>query len=131
RMTDGIHLYTPSMFFGAAEASELMPDVDQWVIRELMSTLRKRAVALRTKCWEFSINIAAQTLLTDHFSEYVVNELKNSSIPAGLLVFEVAESDAIEHQYSLSILAKRLHDVGCRLALDNCRGGLRTFDSAR
>lgn len=131
RMTDGVQLYTPAMFFGAAEANELMPDVDQWVIRELMSTLRRRAVALRTKCWEFAVNISAQTLLTDHFSEYLVNELRNSSIPAGLLVFEVAESDAIEHQYSLTILAKRLQEVGCRLALDNCRAGLRTFDSAR
>jgi EAL domain-containing protein (putative c-di-GMP-specific phosphodiesterase class I) len=129
RMTDGTQLYAPQTFFAAAEANELMPELDQWVIRELMSTLRKRAAALRTNFWEFSINIAAQTLLTDQFSEYVLQELRSSAIPAGLLVFEVAESDAIEHQYSLSILAKRLHEAGCRLALDNCRAGLRTFDS--
>lgn len=129
RLNDGKALYTPQAFFAAAEAHELMPDLDQWVIRELMSTLRQHASALRTKCWEFSVNIAAQTLLTDEFSEYVSQELKRSSIPAGLLVFEVAESDAIEHQYSLSILAKRLHGVGCRIALDNCRAGLRTFDT--
>lgn len=129
RMTDGTELYTPQTFFAAAEASELMPELDQWVIRELMSALRKHAAALRTSFWEFSINIAAQTLLTDEFSEYVLQELRSSAIPAGLLMFEVAESDAIEHQYSLSILAKRLHEAGCRLALDNCRAGLRTFDS--
>lgn len=129
RMNDGNALYTPQAFFGAAEAHELMPDLDQWVIRELMSTLKKRAVALRTQCWEFAVNISAQTLLTDAFSEYVLAELKRSPVPAGLLVFEVAESDAIEHQYSLSILARRLHDVGCRIALDNCRSGLRTFDT--
>jgi EAL domain-containing protein (putative c-di-GMP-specific phosphodiesterase class I) len=131
RMNDGNTLYTPQAFFAAAEASELMPELDQWVIRELMSTLRKRAAVLRTTCWEFSVNVAAQTLLTDQFSEYVLQELKRSSIPAGLLVFEVAESDAIEHQYSLSILAQRLHGVGCRIALDNCRAGLRTFDTVR
>src|SRR5512138_45157 len=129
RMNDGKALYTPQAFFGAAEAHELMPELDQWVIRELMTTLKKHAVALRTKCSEFAVNISAQTLLTDTFSEYVLQELKHSSIPAGLLVFEVAESDAIEHQYSLSILAKRLHHVGCRIALDNCRSGARTFDT--
>lgn len=131
RMSEGDTLYTPQMFFAAAEANELMPDLDQWVIRELMGTLRKRAAALRANCWEFSINIAAQTLLTDRFSEYVIEALNSSSIPAGLLVFEIAESDAIEHQYSLSILAQRLHSVGCRIALDNCRAGLRTFDTVR
>ncbi len=129
RMNDGSALYTPQAFFGAAEANELMPELDQWVIRELMSTLKKRAIALRTKCWEFSVNISAQTLLTDTFSEYVLQALRHSPIPAGLLVFEIAESDAIEHQYSLSILAKRLHEVGCRIALDNCRSGSRTFDT--
>lgn len=131
RMKDGDTLYTPQTFFAAAEASDLMPDLDHWVVRELMTTLRKRAATLRTTCWEFSVNIAAQTLLTDRFSEYVVAELKRSSIPAGLLVFEIAECDAIEHQYSLSILAKRLHGVGCRIALDNCRAGLRTFETVR
>ncbi len=131
RLNDGQALYTPQAFFAAAEAHELMPDLDQWVIRELMSTLRQHATPLRTKCWEFAVNIAAQTLLTDQFSEYVLQELKRSSIPAGLLVFEVSESDAIEHQYSLSILAKRLHGAGCRIALDNCRAGLRTFDTLR
>lgn len=129
RMNDGNALYTPQAFFGAAEAHELMPELDQWVIRELMSALKQRAVALRTSCWEFAVNVSAQTLLTDSFSEYVIDELKHSSIPAGSLVFEIAESDAVEHQYSLSILARRLHNVGCRIALDNCRSGLRTYDA--
>lgn len=131
RLNDGEALYTPQAFFAAAEAHELMPDLDQWVVRELMATLRRHATQLRTKCWEFSVNIAAQTLLTDEFTEYVLQELKHSPVPPGLLVFEVAESDAIEHQYSLSILARRLHGVGCQIAIDNCRAGLRTFDTLR
>lgn len=131
RMDDGEMLQPPQAFFAVAEASELMPELDQWVVRELMATLRTRAASLRTNFREFSVNVSAQTLLTDRFSEYVLQELKRSSIPAGALVFEIAESDAIEHQYSLSILAKRLHSVGCRIALDNCRAGLRTFETVR
>ena len=131
RMEDGEVLQPPQAFFAVAEASELMPELDQWVVRELMATLRTRAASLRTNCREFSVNVSAQTLLTDRFSEYVLQELKRSSIPPGALVFEIAESDAIEHQYSLSILAKRLHSVGCRIALDNCRAGLRTFETVR
>ncbi|MFO7304274.1 MAG: EAL domain-containing protein [Gammaproteobacteria bacterium] len=129
RMNDGRALYAPHAFFAAAEESELMPELDQWVIRELLRTLKAHATTLRTSCKEFAVNVAAQTLLTDQFSDYVVRELKHSSIPPGLLVFEVSEGDAIEHQYSLSILAKRLHAVGCRIALDNCCAGTRTFDT--
>jgi EAL domain-containing protein (putative c-di-GMP-specific phosphodiesterase class I) len=131
RMTDGLHLYAPKSFFAAAEEHELMPDVDEWVVRELLRTLRARATAIRTKFWEFSINLSAQTMLTDRFSDSLLGELRMSPIPPGTLTFEVSEGDAIEHQYSLSLLANRLRDAGCRLALDNCRAGLRTFDTLR
>jgi EAL domain-containing protein (putative c-di-GMP-specific phosphodiesterase class I) len=131
RMTDGLHLYTPKSFFAAAEQHELMPDVDEWVVRELLRTLRSRATSIRTKFWEFSINLSAQTMLTDRFSDSLLGELRMSPIPPGTLTFEVSEGDAIEHQYSLSLLANRLRDAGCRLALDNCRAGLRTFDTLR
>ena len=127
RMQDGNRLRPPSSFFEAAEASTLMPDVDRWVIRRLLTTLREHAALVRSGRWEFCINIAAQSLTADRFSDFVVAEVCKSSIPAGLLVFEVSECDALEHQYALEFLGARLRDVGCRIALDNCRAGLTTF----
>src|SRR5262249_45015067 len=50
-----------------------------------------------------------------------------SVIPPGLLVFEVSEATAFEHQQALERFGARLRDVGCRIALDNCREGLGTF----
>jgi EAL domain-containing protein (putative c-di-GMP-specific phosphodiesterase class I) len=104
-----------------------MPEVDRWVIRRLLTKLRENAARVRAGQLEFCINVAAQSLTEDRFSEFVVAEVCRSSIPAGLLVFEVSECDALEHQYAFECLGARLRDVGCRIALDNCRAGLTTF----
>jgi EAL domain-containing protein (putative c-di-GMP-specific phosphodiesterase class I) len=131
RMQEANVLRPPASFFEAAEASTLLPELDRWVIRELLLTLRKHASLVRRSGWEFCINLAAQSLATDRFAEFIVAEVCKSSIPPGLLVFEIAECDALHHAHQVEILSARLRDVGCRLALDNCRSGLATFDPLR
>lgn len=127
RMQDANQLRAPASFFEAAEAATLLPELDRWVIRRLLGTLKTHAERVRTGRWEFCINIAAQSLVAAGFREFLVAEVCRSAVPAGLLVFEVAESDALEHQQALALLGAHLRDVGCRLALDNCRAGLTTF----
>ena len=128
RMQEASALRPPASFFEAAEASALLPELDRWVIRELLTTLRRQASVVRTNGWEFSINLSAQSLATDRFGEFIVAEVCKSSIPPGLLVFEIAECDALQYEREIEVLSARLRDVGCRLALDNCRSGLATFD---
>lgn len=127
RMQDANHLRVPATFFEAAEASSLLPAVDRWVIGRLLRTLKTHADRVRSGRWEFCVNVAAQSLVADGFGEFIVAEVCKSSIPGGLLVFEIAESDALDHQQELALLGARLRDVGCRIALDNCRAGLTTF----
>ena len=128
RMREGTKLHTPASFFNAAEMNRLLPDVDCWVIGALMQTLRKRAVTVRASSLEFSINLAGQSLATEQFAEFIVAEVCRSAIPAGLLVFEISERTALEHEDAMEVLSARLRDVGCRIALDNCRSGLGTLD---
>ena len=128
RMRDAEKLHGPQSFFPAAESSRLLPELDCWVIGELFNTLRKRAVTVRASSLEFSINLAGQSLATSQFGEFIVAEVCRTAIPAGLLVFEISERTALEHEDDMQNLCARLHDVGCRIALDNCRSGLGTLD---
>lgn len=127
RMHDSQTILAPPAFFGAAAASSLMPDVDRWVIRNVLAKLHENASAVRSGHWEFCINLAAQSLTADRFSEFVIAEVCRSAIPADLLVFEISEASAFEHQHALEHFGARVRDVGCRIALDNCREGLGTF----
>jgi EAL domain-containing protein (putative c-di-GMP-specific phosphodiesterase class I) len=128
RMRDAGKLHGPPTFFAAAESSRLLPELDCWVIGELLKTLRKRAVTVRASCLEFSINVAGQSLAMPQFGEFIVAEVCRTAIPAGLLVFEISERTALEHEDDMENLSARLRDVGCRVALDNCRSGLGTLD---
>jgi EAL domain-containing protein (putative c-di-GMP-specific phosphodiesterase class I) len=128
RMRDAGKLHGPPSFFAAAESSRLMPELDCWVIGELFKTLRKRAVTVRASSLEFSINIAGQSIATPQFGEFIVAEVCRTAIPAGLLVFEVSERTVLEHEDDMDYLSARLRDIGCRIALDNCRSGLGTLD---
>lgn len=131
RMHDADKLCAPSAFFGAAADCELMPELDRWVIRNLLRRLREHAAAVRAARWEFCVNLAAQSLTSSGFSEFVVAEVCRSGVPAGRLVFELSESHALEHQDAVDVLAARLRDVGCRIALDNCRAGFDTLSTLR
>ncbi len=130
RMREAGQLHAPTTFFAAAESSRLLPEVDCWVIGELLKTLRKRAVTVRASSLEFSINLAGQSLATAQFGEFIVAEVCRTAIPAGLLVFEISERTALEHEDEMETISARLRDVGCRIALDNCRSGLGTLDPA-
>jgi EAL domain-containing protein (putative c-di-GMP-specific phosphodiesterase class I) len=131
RLPDANQVHMPRSFMAAARAGYLMPDVDRWVIGELLKKLKQHALSVRTSCWEFCINIAAQSLTEERFSDYLVAEVCKSAIPPGLLVFEVSEKDAANHERALQSLAVKLRDIGSRLALDNCRAGVGTLASVR
>jgi EAL domain-containing protein (putative c-di-GMP-specific phosphodiesterase class I) len=131
RLPDASQVHTPRAFMAAARAGHLMPDVDRWVVSELLKKLKQHALSVRTSCWEFGVNIAAQSLTSERFSDFLVAEVLKSAIPAGLLVFEVNEKDATDHERAVQSLAAKLRDVGSRIALDNCRAGLGTLASVR
>jgi len=131
RLRDGDTTYAPAAFFAAAQTSRLMPRLDEWVLRSLLKTLRDYANVVRLSGWEFCVNVARQSLASSRFGDLVVAEVSKSAIPPGLLVFELTEDDALSHRGCVDSLATRLREVGCRIALDNCRAGLGTFGSLR
>jgi EAL domain-containing protein (putative c-di-GMP-specific phosphodiesterase class I) len=59
------------------------------------------------------------------------DERSRSTVPPGLLVFEFSEGSALEHSQAIEVMAARLRDVGCRIALDNCRAGFETLSTLR
>jgi EAL domain-containing protein (putative c-di-GMP-specific phosphodiesterase class I) len=131
RMHDAGNLRAPGAFFAAAQAQRLMPELDRWVVRTLLQTLRAHAHTVRSGQWEFCLNVAGQSLTDEGFSEFVVAEVCRSTVPPGLLVFEFSESSALEHSQAIEVMAARLRDVGCRIALDNCRAGFETLSTLR
>jgi EAL domain-containing protein (putative c-di-GMP-specific phosphodiesterase class I) len=128
RMPDKHGLKLPATFLGTAEANGLMPELDRWVVRQLLRTLHRERSLGHSNRREFCINLSEASLLNDGFAELLMTDLAKSPGLCRQLVFEVSEHIAVKHPEAFSALGARLHKVGCRIALDNCRIGLGIFD---
>jgi EAL domain-containing protein (putative c-di-GMP-specific phosphodiesterase class I) len=127
RMPDKYGLQTPATFMGAAQAAELMPALDLWVIRHTLSMLRLNN-RLGRGGYELSVNLSAASLADAAFIKQALVEIRGSNIKPGQLGFEVAESVALLKPQAFMQLTEQLQAVGCRVTLDNCRSGVGIFN---
>ena len=117
----------PGSFIPSAERYFLMPAVDRWVVENTFRalTLDKKEVARKvsTCC----INLSGQSLSDDRFMDFLVNQIKDSGVPAEILCFEITETAVIANLCQASKMISVLRDMGCRFALDDFGVGLSSF----
>jgi EAL domain-containing protein (putative c-di-GMP-specific phosphodiesterase class I) len=82
-------LCPPGEFLPVLEHYGLMPELDRWVVRQVLRHLSSHPQA------RFSINVSGQTLADRGFPVFVARELKASGVPADRVFFEVDEPDAL------------------------------------
>jgi diguanylate cyclase (GGDEF)-like protein/PAS domain S-box-containing protein len=115
----------PFKFISAAERFHLMQQVDRWVVRESLSFIRKNQGQLQHDV--FSVNLSGQSIGSNEFIEFLVNEIDNSGIDASQLCFEVTETAAIANLKNASHLILELRKLGCTFSLDDFGSGLSSF----
>ena len=78
----------PGEFLPVFEHYKMMPQLDRWVVRQVVRRLARGAKPTRV-----TINISAQTIADAEFPRFFAAEAK--AAPAGSLLFEVAEADLL------------------------------------
>jgi len=126
RMVDsrgGAHI-TPDKFIPAAERYGLMTAIDRWVVR---TALRRLAQTPVKQYEEYAINLSGASVGDSRFLRYIVQELKDTRVPAHLLCFEITETAAISNLLSAVHFMNELSILGCRFALDDFGAGMSSF----
>lgn len=106
-------LLPPGEFLPVFEHFRMMPDLDRWVVRHVIERLRDGS-----RIGRFSINVSGQTLADLDFPGYVADEIRSARIPAGALLFEIDESDALRQPSVAEGFASAIKAVGCGLLID-------------
>ncbi len=101
------------------------------MIKKLLETLHFATSVTRDDRTEFCVNLSSQSVALAHFPDYLQSQFLAGRARAEQFIFEIAERDALEHRKPVEYLASRLHDLGCRIALDNSREGLGIFGTIR
>ncbi len=130
----GAGLLTPESFVPVAEQSDLICELDRWVLRAAVDQLGAwRAGAGLTDTdggVHVAVNLSARTLSDPRITDTVVSTLAFAGVPAACLVLEVAESAVLESPVLLTQLAA-LRATGVSIALDDFGTGTTSIGALR
>ena len=118
-------IINPLKFIVAAERFHLIEKVDVWVIQEALNYIRNHHEKLKNDV--FSINLSGQSINSDGFFDFLVDEISNSSINPNQLCFEITETAAIANLKNATRLISELKHLGCSFSLDDFGSGLSSF----
>jgi diguanylate cyclase (GGDEF)-like protein len=117
----------PCKFLSAAERYQLMPTVDRWVVHRACSLLGEYSASVGEEVARFAINLSGQSLQDESFLPYVIEEIKASSLPPGVLCFELTETATIGNLVKAQNFIRSLQDLGCQFALDDFGTGVSSL----
>ena len=115
----------PESFLPSAERYGLMPQIDGWVFDEVMKILEAKADI------KIFANLSGRSLTDEPLLLHIEERLRSSAIAPGRLSFEITETAAIADLASARHWVRRLKDVGCMIALDDCGVGFSSFGYLR
>jgi EAL domain-containing protein (putative c-di-GMP-specific phosphodiesterase class I) len=109
----------PHAMLKAAVENGLGSMIDRRVITELIGWLVKHPDIWRANEVMFSVNLTTTALHDEHFIKFVELCLTKSSLPKGMIAFEIDAPTALTLADKIGEVAVALHRLGCPMVLDD------------
>jgi EAL domain-containing protein (putative c-di-GMP-specific phosphodiesterase class I) len=109
----------PQAMLKAAVDNGLGSMIDRRVITELITYLVHHPEVWKSTAVMFSVNLTTTALHDEHFIKFVELCLAKSSLPKGMIAFEVDTATAVKLADKMPEVAAALHRLGCPLVLDD------------
>jgi EAL domain-containing protein (putative c-di-GMP-specific phosphodiesterase class I) len=109
----------PQAMLKAAVENGLGSMIDRRVITELIGYLLRHPDVWKTTAVQFSVNLTTTALHDEHFIKFVELCLAKSSLPKGMIAFEIDTPTAVKLADKMAEVAAALHRLGCPLVLDD------------
>ena len=110
-------LVPPGMFIPLAESSDLIFELERWMLREVCQLLVQ--LESREQALKIAVNISAKHFQLDGFVGEVRNHLAMSGTDPYNLVFEITESIIIENMAVVTAKMLELAGMGIHFSLDD------------
>ena len=111
-------IVSPAYFIPAAEKTNLIMKIDDYVLRRAMTEFKPILDAMKKDCI-LSINVSAKNIGSEHFSAKIKNLLQETQFPPKKLEIEITEYSFAE---SMETTVKNINDLrtlGVQIALDD------------
>ncbi|MCX7193000.1 MAG: EAL domain-containing protein [Proteobacteria bacterium] len=111
-------LIQPARFIHIAEASGLIGEIDDWVLKEACAQGQRWRVAGLPPL-TLAVNLSPYQFLQGDISETVTQVLRDTGFPAAYLELELTESALMQRETEAILILNRLKALGVRLAIDD------------
>ncbi|MCK2184060.1 bifunctional diguanylate cyclase/phosphodiesterase [Halomonas getboli] len=122
REEDG-SLVSPAHFIPVAERSGMIAQLDRWVLRHSLKTLKR----LQERGISLAVNLSGQSLHDKGLEQFLAEELASSGADPHHLILEVTETAAVTDFSTARGVLQSMRDLGCRTALDDFGVGFSSF----
>jgi diguanylate cyclase (GGDEF)-like protein len=123
-------LETPQEFIRAAEAYDLMREVDQWVVEAFFREAEPYADRL-PQGQSFSINLSGKTVGDTEFKDLLTERIKKSSLQTRHIGFEITETALVGDISDTAAAINEIRELGCSFSLDDFGSGYASFSYLR
>jgi diguanylate cyclase (GGDEF)-like protein/PAS domain S-box-containing protein len=123
-------MISPQVFVPIAERFNLMPEIDLWVVGQVLDRLRSLQREGRDGV-VLSLNLSAKTLGTPAMLPRMRSLLGLSGIDPARLIFEVTETSEIDDLDVAQRFIQELRSLGYRFALDDFGTGFCSFSQVK
>lgn len=125
RAEDG-ELIRPAQFIGAAERFGLMPQIDIWVLQNLLQWYADNPQEL-AELGMVSVNLSGESVGTPKMHRKIRQLLEVADFPYERLCFEITESQAIANIEATRSFIENFKTLGCVFALDDFGSGFSSY----
>jgi diguanylate cyclase (GGDEF)-like protein len=120
-------LVAPDKFIDAARRYGLMGAIDRWVVINAAHTLKQSGISYTDPANRITLNVSEESLKTEGFTDFVLEELLRARLPAQAFRFDIKESAAINDMRATEVFIRELSEAGCQVGLDDFGIGLSSF----
>jgi diguanylate cyclase (GGDEF)-like protein len=107
-------------FMPSLDRIRLMPDVDEWVLKEAIMNLRQHLGILSTiPGFRISINVSPAILYTPYYASNMLSLVKGAGVPPMMLSLEIIENHLDTTNASLLQNLQLLRNAGVKIAVDD------------
>ncbi len=119
-------LIRPAQFIGAAERFGLMPQIDLWVLENLLKWYADNPDEL-ARLSMVSVNLSGESVGTPKMHRKIRRLLEAADFPYQRLCFEITESQAIANIDATKAFIETFKGLGCAFALDDFGSGFSSY----
>ena len=117
RKPDG-SIVSPVMFIPAAERTNLITEIDDYVLRRAMTEM-KPVLESSGRSFVVSINVSAKNIATENFAQKIKQMIDETQFPAEQLEIEITEYSFAESMENTIDNILTLRTLGVQIALDD------------